>query len=297
MKLRGHHPTARDRMWTATAFLMSSRNEGYPLASLESMARGCPVISYDIKYGPREQITEGVDGFLVEPGDIEGLAERMVRDDPRPGTRRADEPGSPDQGSAARLRHVPRRLEEVSSSRPSRTRRTAPVWTRSSSNSGSAGTSRTSPCWSAVSRRLPRSTAQVGRCMQASSRRPPVSKRSPQFRLAGSLRLLGRGVHRTLDAVVMTLEAVCDETAQVVSLPLAFRPQQATIRIRDHVRCLRQSLGNSAEESTRSGCVCVWCGRTRSGRQRVRRAEALAPFETSFAADGQLLLHGSGATT
>jgi hypothetical protein len=57
---------------------MTSKFEGYPLATLESMSHGCPVISYDIKYGPREQITDGVDGFLVAAGDQQGMADRIV---------------------------------------------------------------------------------------------------------------------------------------------------------------------------------------------------------------------------
>ncbi len=82
--LKGWDPDARDTLWTATALLLSSRFEGYPLATLESMARGCPVISYDIKYGPREQITDGVDGFLVPDGDRAAMAARMIEliDDP-----------------------------------------------------------------------------------------------------------------------------------------------------------------------------------------------------------------------
>src|SRR5699024_9897523 len=67
---RGFDPGARDNLWTATAFLMTSRYEGYPLATLESMSHGCPVISYDLKYGPRDQILDGVDGFLVAEGDV-----------------------------------------------------------------------------------------------------------------------------------------------------------------------------------------------------------------------------------
>ncbi len=67
--LHGFDPRARDTLWTATGFLMTSRFEGYPLATLEAMSHGCPVISYDIKYGPREQISHGVDGFLVKRGD------------------------------------------------------------------------------------------------------------------------------------------------------------------------------------------------------------------------------------
>jgi poly(glycerol-phosphate) alpha-glucosyltransferase len=42
------------------------------------MARGCPVVSYDIKYGPREQITDGVDGFLVPEGDKAQLAACLI---------------------------------------------------------------------------------------------------------------------------------------------------------------------------------------------------------------------------
>ncbi len=76
--LRGFDPEARDALWTSSAFVLSSSFEGYPLSTLESMSRGCPVVSYDIKYGPREQITDGVDGFLVAPGDVDGMAERVI---------------------------------------------------------------------------------------------------------------------------------------------------------------------------------------------------------------------------
>ena len=69
----------RENLLTATGFLMTSGFEGYPLASLESMSHGCPVISYDIKYGPREQISDGVDGFLTEPGDLQTFADRLVQ--------------------------------------------------------------------------------------------------------------------------------------------------------------------------------------------------------------------------
>ena len=79
IKLCGWDPDARDNLWTSSGFLMSSAYEGYPLATLESLSRGCPVISYDIKYGPREQITDGVDGFLVEDGDQRALADRIIR--------------------------------------------------------------------------------------------------------------------------------------------------------------------------------------------------------------------------
>ena len=78
IELCGWDPDARDTLWTSTGFLMTSGFEGYPLASLESLSRGCPVVSYDIKYGPQEQITDGVDGFLVPNGDQRAMADRII---------------------------------------------------------------------------------------------------------------------------------------------------------------------------------------------------------------------------
>nr|WP_269328941.1 glycosyltransferase [Kineosporia babensis] len=77
VELRGYDPAAKEELHTATALLLTSRFEGYPLVVLEAMRRGCPVIAYDIAYGPREQVRDG--GFLLEPGDTAGLAERMLR--------------------------------------------------------------------------------------------------------------------------------------------------------------------------------------------------------------------------
>ena len=76
--LHGHRDDATDRLWEASGLLMTSRSEGYPLAPLEAMMRGCPVVSYDIKYGPREQVEDGVTGYLVPPGDVERLADRVL---------------------------------------------------------------------------------------------------------------------------------------------------------------------------------------------------------------------------
>jgi poly(glycerol-phosphate) alpha-glucosyltransferase len=77
--LRGYDPDAAQALWTASVFLLTSEFEGYPLSVLESLSRGCPVVCYDVAYGPREQITDGVDGFLVADGDKTAAAQRVVR--------------------------------------------------------------------------------------------------------------------------------------------------------------------------------------------------------------------------
>lgn len=76
--LHGHDPQAREALWTASVFWLTSQFEGYPLSTLEAMSHGCPAISFDMKYGPREQIDDGVDGFLIPQGDIDGLAARTI---------------------------------------------------------------------------------------------------------------------------------------------------------------------------------------------------------------------------
>ena len=63
----------------AAFLVLSSRYEGLPMALLEAQAAGLPIVSFACKCGPRDVITDGVDGILVEDGDIDGLAEGMKR--------------------------------------------------------------------------------------------------------------------------------------------------------------------------------------------------------------------------
>lgn len=62
----------------ASILAMSSRYEGLPMVLLEAQAVGLPIVSFDCKCGPKDVIENGVDGFLVEDGDIEQLAQKLV---------------------------------------------------------------------------------------------------------------------------------------------------------------------------------------------------------------------------
>lgn len=65
------------KMKESSIFVLSSRFEGFGLVMIEAMACGLPVVAFACHCGPRDVISDGVDGWLVEDGDIHGLAENI----------------------------------------------------------------------------------------------------------------------------------------------------------------------------------------------------------------------------
>ena len=79
VRLGGFDSEPRARLAQASFVLLTSRMEGLPLVLLEAMSVGCIPIAYDMPYGPADIIVDGVNGYLVEAGDIEALAGALVR--------------------------------------------------------------------------------------------------------------------------------------------------------------------------------------------------------------------------
>lgn len=76
-RLMGHSEAVWDVLTRASLFVLSSRFEGFPMALLEAMGMGLPVVSFDCPTGPRDLIEDGRNGYLVAAGDVGALAERI----------------------------------------------------------------------------------------------------------------------------------------------------------------------------------------------------------------------------
>ena len=59
-------------------FVLASKYEGYPIAVMEALSAGLPVVSTDVG-GVPETVAEGVEGYLVPPDDPESLAAALLR--------------------------------------------------------------------------------------------------------------------------------------------------------------------------------------------------------------------------
>ncbi len=76
-----------DLLAASDLFILSSRWEGLPLVIIEAMMAARPVVATCVG-GVPELVEEGVNGFLVRPGDPQALAEAIARLLKDPGMRR-----------------------------------------------------------------------------------------------------------------------------------------------------------------------------------------------------------------
>ena len=75
--LMGTTNNVRNVLISASAFALSSIMEGFAVVLVEAMECGVPVVSYQCPCGPKDIISDGVDGFLVPVGNEQMMADRI----------------------------------------------------------------------------------------------------------------------------------------------------------------------------------------------------------------------------
>jgi glycosyltransferase involved in cell wall biosynthesis len=68
---------------SGSIYVLPSREEGLPIALMEAMAYGLPIVAFDCAPGVRELVDDERNGLLVNPGNVPGFAaalERLMKD-------------------------------------------------------------------------------------------------------------------------------------------------------------------------------------------------------------------------
>jgi glycosyltransferase involved in cell wall biosynthesis len=77
--LMGHTQQLDEELAKASVYVLSSRFEGLPMVMIEAMTHALPVVSFDCPTGPADVLTDGQEGLLVPPRDVDGLADALCR--------------------------------------------------------------------------------------------------------------------------------------------------------------------------------------------------------------------------
>lgn len=271
--LMGYDRGARRQLLTATGFLMTSTYEGHPLATLESLSFGCPVLSFDIKYGPRDQIADGVDGILVPAGDVAAMAEQVVRliDDPALVARLSKEA----LRAADRFDHQAyvqawgETLDTVVANKPGRVRLEPTLKVHELSHIGSG--------------RVPERLRRTSRSSWAGSD-------SRRMHLSATLRVKGKIPAGALEDASLSLSAISAATGAVVPLPLTIIRTRRRFDLTSDFDVAETFAAASGSDSALRLRLRLVLNNVAWDAEPARPAD-VANYEISYAADGTVELH------
>lgn len=75
----GRRDDIKELLQDNAIFVLSSRNEGLPMALIEAMSQGCACIAFDCQTGPSDIISDSFDGILVEDQNVKQMSEQLKK--------------------------------------------------------------------------------------------------------------------------------------------------------------------------------------------------------------------------
>lgn len=75
--LRGSTKNISECYKNSDIMVMTSRMEGLPMTLLEAKSYKLPLVAFNIMTGPNEIIEDGINGYLIEPYDIDSMADKI----------------------------------------------------------------------------------------------------------------------------------------------------------------------------------------------------------------------------
>lgn len=77
--LHGWCDSVPEQYESAALSIISSESESFSLTIAESLAHGCPVVGFDVPYGPKELVHSGENGYLVPYKDTVAMADCILK--------------------------------------------------------------------------------------------------------------------------------------------------------------------------------------------------------------------------
>lgn len=74
----GNQPDLSRQFGEYAMLVLTSYREGLPLVLMEGKVNKLPLVSFDVQTGPSEIIQSGVNGYLIEPYNIEDMSDRIM---------------------------------------------------------------------------------------------------------------------------------------------------------------------------------------------------------------------------
>ncbi|UTJ05791.1 glycosyltransferase family 4 protein [Arcobacter roscoffensis] len=78
IQLNNPEKNISEKYKSASIYALSSRHEGFGMVLVEAMSFGVACVSFDCPHGPKDIISNGEDGFIVENGNINKFADKLI---------------------------------------------------------------------------------------------------------------------------------------------------------------------------------------------------------------------------